>query len=306
MNFNPISRAPTIPRIPSSLKWSFFFRIPQADSTPALINSHHRYTVNTGTKKWKIFRVIPDPFDSSNSFFFFLQNPSIYRDCLFLARFLSLRSILFQIFQLPLCKVSKVFISIFPSSFFKFSFANSYLFYDFSSPVSYSFDFPSPFSQSIQSIYCDFSSSFKFPFTNNVFITIFLRFLSSVSIIQLLFCKVSKVFIAIFPRPFPFVLYPSPIFFSQSILLYLLRYSFPFVLYPSPIFFSQSILLYLLPLFLARFPSRGQPTSASKFSIILRRNDDFPPPPRFVITRFLSLVNALRKSKDAAEILLQT
>ena len=46
----------------------FFFAIPQADSTPALINSHHRYTVNTGTKKWKIFRVIPDPFDSSNSF----------------------------------------------------------------------------------------------------------------------------------------------------------------------------------------------------------------------------------------------
>ena len=195
----------------------FFFAIPQADSTPALINSHHRYTVNTGTKKWKIFRVIPDPFDSSNSFFFLLQNPSIYRDCLFLARFLSLRSILFQIFQLPLCKVSKVFISIFPSSFFKFSFANSYLFCDISFPLSHFFDFPSPFSQSIQSIYCDFSSFFKFPFTNNVFITIFLRFLSSVSIIQLLFCKVSKVFIAIFPRPFPFVLYPSPIFLFRKL-----------------------------------------------------------------------------------------
>ena len=184
---------------------------------------------------------------------------------MFLARFLSLRSILFQIFQLPLCKVSKVFISIFPSSFFKFSFANSYLFCDISFPLSHFFDFPSPFSQSIQSIYCDFSS----------------------------------------PLSFRFVSIPH-LSFSQIILLYLLRYSFPFVLYPSPIFFSQSILLYLLPLFLARFPSRGQPTSASKFSIILRRNDDFPPPPRFVITRFLSLVNPLRKSKDTAEILLQT
>ena len=208
---------------------------------------------------------------------------------MFLARFLSLRSILFQIFQLPLCKVSKVFISIFPSSFFKFSFANSYLFCDISFPLSHFFDFPSPFSQSIQSIYCDFSSPLSFRF---------------VSIPHLSFSQIILLYLLRYS--FPFVLYPSPIFFSQSILLYLLRYSFPFVLYPSPIFFSQSILLYLLPLFLARFPSRGQPTSASKFSIILRRNDDFPPPPRFVITRFLSLVNPLRKSKDTAEILLQT
>ena len=200
---------------------------------------------------------------------------------MFLARFLSLRSILFQIFQLPLCKVSKVFISIFPSSFFKFSFANSYLFCDISFPLSHFFDFPSPFSQSIQSIYCDFSSSFKFPFTNNVFITIFLRFLSSVSIIQLLFCKVSKVFIAIFPRPFPFVLYPSPIFLFRK-LFFSIYCDIPFLsfcIHPPSSFrkVSSSIYYYcsslVFTLVASQLPRASSRSSSAETMISLHRPD---------------------------------
>lgn len=197
---------------------------------------------------------------------------------MFLARFLSLRSILFQIFQLPLCKVSEVFISIFPSSFFKFSFANSYLFCDISFPLSHFFDFPSPFSQSIQSIYCDFSSFFKFPFTNNVFITIFLRFLSSVSIIQLLFCKVSKVFIAIFSF-FSFCIHPPFSFRKLSSSIYCDIPFLSFCIHPPSSFrkVSSSIYYYcsslVFTLVASQLPRASSRSSSAETMISLHRPD---------------------------------
>ena len=219
-------------------------------------------------------------------FFLLLSLNSLSQTLIYFAIFLSLYRIS-SIFQALFRKVSKVFIAIFPH------FSNSLL--QTTYLLRFFFVFFPPYRL----------SNFFFAKYPKYLLLFFLApFLSFCIHLPSSFRKLSSSIYCDIPF-LSFCIHP-PSFFSQSILLYLSRYSFPFVLYPSPIFFSQSILLYLLLLFLARFHPRGQPTSASKFSIILRRNDDFPPPPRFVITRFLSLVNPLRKSKDTAEILLQT
>lgn len=280
VNFNPISPAPTIPRIPSSLKWSFFSnsasrfdaRFNQFSSS---VHSAREYR----DKKWKIFRVIPyvplflyiDPFDSSNSF---LQNPSIYRDRSSLVSFLCIDS-----FHFPT--------SFFQSIYFNFSLfsLNSLLqtliYCDFSSFVFFridSFHFPSPFLQTIQTIYRDFSSFFKFPFTNlylSRFLFVFFPFIDS-------FLPSSNFFFAKYPK-------------------HLLRFFLPFSFLSYR--FSAS-------LFLARFHLRGHPTSASKssISIVVPPQKRFSPPPDSSLRDSLARRPpwSPRFTQDTAEILLHS
>lgn len=224
VNFNPISPAPTIPRIPSSLKWSFFSnsasrfdaRFNQFSSS---VHSAREYR----DKKWKIFRVSPYVLSLYRSlrFFKFFFTKSFYLLTLFLARFLSLH---------PFFRFSKFF-------FYKI------LLFIAIDPRSFSFSTSSSFLQTIQSIYCDFSSFFKF--TNSYLLRFFfIRFLSLYR-----FFRFSKLFFANYPKY-------SLQFFLASFL------SFCIDSLDSPCSFSQKNLSsYLLRLFLARFHLRVHPIS---------------------------------------------
>lgn len=284
VNFNPISPAPTIPRIPSSLKWSFFSnsasrfdaRFNQFSSS---VHSAREYR----DKKWKIFRVIPyvplflyiDPFDSSNSF---LQNPSIYRDRSSLVSFLCIDS-----FHFPTSFFQSIQSIYFNFSLFSLnSLLQTLIYCDFFSFVFFpridSFHFPSPFLQTIQTIYRDFSSFFKFPFTNlylSRFLFVFFPFIDS-------FLPSSNFFFAKYPK-------------------HLLRFFLPFSFLSYR--FSAS-------LFLARFHLRGHPTSASKssISIVVPPQKRFSPPPDSSLRDSLARRPpwSPRFTQDTAEILLHS